>query len=70
MKEKTIKYVEPAGYFPRNIRKKCKIGEYANTKQKSETKRKKGKKLIGLAVLLGILYIPIGIILELTKKYK
>lgn len=29
---KNFKYVEPADYFPKEIRKKCKIGEYAKQK--------------------------------------
>ena len=33
MKNKKITYVEPADYFPENIRKKHKIGEYAEVKE-------------------------------------
>ena len=34
MKNKNIVYVEPADYFPKSIRKKCKLGEYAQPKNK------------------------------------
>lgn len=30
-KEKKFDYVEPAEYFPEEIRKECKIGKYADT---------------------------------------
>ena len=36
--KKSVKYSEPASYFPENIRKKHKLGEYAETK--SDTKNK------------------------------
>jgi hypothetical protein len=41
-----IKYTEPAGYFPESIRKKHKIGEFAetNTDTKKETKKTPAKK--------------------------
>ena len=35
-KQKTIKYVEPASYFPEEIRKKHKLGEYAEPKSEAE----------------------------------
>ena len=35
--EKKIVYVEPADYFPKELRKKYKLGEYAET-QDSDTK--------------------------------
>lgn len=38
-------YSEPSSYFPKEIRKKAKIGEYAETeKKKSTTKSKKSKR--------------------------
>lgn len=37
-----IKYSEPSSYFPESIRKKHKIGEYAETK--TETKKAPAKK--------------------------
>ena len=48
--KRTIKYSEPADYFPESIRKKHKIGEYAEkntetkktvTKETKETKKTK-----------------------------
>lgn len=45
-KKKSFAYVEPADYFPKSIRKKMKLGEFAeqNPKQtKPQTKPKKGK---------------------------
>jgi hypothetical protein len=41
-----IKYTEPAGYFPESIRKKHKIGEYAEEKTdaKTDTKKTPAKK--------------------------
>ena len=38
---KKIKYTEPADYFPKEIRKKCKIGEYAEKKEKPAPKKNK-----------------------------
>lgn len=37
-----IRYSEPAGYFPESVRKKNKIGEYAETK--TEPKKEPAKK--------------------------
>jgi len=37
MKKDKIKYVEPADYFPKEIRKKCRIGEYAVLDNKEAT---------------------------------
>lgn len=34
--EKKIVYVEPADYFPKEIRKKYKLGEYAETTAEAE----------------------------------
>lgn len=34
----TIKYSEPASYFPESVRRKNKIGEYSETK--TDTKKK------------------------------
>ena len=49
MANKKVKYVEPKGYFPEEIRKKYGIGEYAKTTPKEKdtknsTKPLKGKK--------------------------
>lgn len=43
-----IRYSEPEGYFPESIRKKHKIGEYAetNTEVKIETKKAPAKKVV------------------------
>lgn len=38
---KKIAYSEPAGYFPKEIRKKYKLGEYAETATKAAAKGKK-----------------------------
>ena len=35
-KQKTIEYVEIADYFPEHLRKKYKLGEYAEPKSKAE----------------------------------
>ena len=47
MKDKKLEYVEPENYFPKSLRKKYKIGEYAKF-GKSEKKKaiKKTKKNI------------------------
>ena len=42
-KTKTIKYSEPAGYFPKSVREKHGIGEYAKTTSKKKTTAKKKK---------------------------
>jgi hypothetical protein len=43
--DKKIIYSEPADYFPKELRKKHKIGEYAeNTEKKTETKKKVKRK--------------------------
>ena len=34
--EKKIVYVEPADYFPKEIRQKYKLGEYAETNEEAE----------------------------------
>lgn len=34
MTNKKVKYSEPAGYFPKEIRKKYRLGEYAETSKK------------------------------------
>lgn len=41
--KRTIRYSEPADYFPKSIRKKYKIGEFAEdtSKKKSTTSKKK-----------------------------
>lgn len=43
-----IKYSEPSSYFPEHIRKKHKIGEYAETKTetKTDTKKAPAKKAV------------------------
>ena len=42
MAKKEIKYVEPANYFPESVRKKHKIGEFAETKK--DTKKATANK--------------------------
>ncbi len=53
MKNKKFGYVEPADYFPRSIRKECKIGEFwepeeidnvAKPVQKKPSKKTSNKK--------------------------
>ena len=48
MTEKEIKYSEPADYFPKEIRKKYRLGEYAekeeNSPQTSENKKGRNDK--------------------------
>ena len=39
--EKSKVYVEPEGYFPKDIRKKCGLGEYAKVKPKESGTKKK-----------------------------
>lgn len=45
--KKTVKYTEPSGYFPESIRKKHKIGEFAekktDAKKTTKTATKKSK---------------------------
>ena len=41
---KKIAYSEPADYFPKSVRKKVKIGEYAETEKKPATTKKKVKR--------------------------
>ena len=36
--KKTVRYTEPSGYFPTSVRKKNKIGEFAEAK--TDTKKK------------------------------
>lgn len=43
MAKRSIGYVEPANYFPKEILKKHKLGEYAE-KEKKTTKKKTAKK--------------------------
>lgn len=38
------KYAEPEGYFPKDLRKKYSLGEYAKDKAKTGTKKKKTTK--------------------------
>lgn len=40
---KRISYTEPSDYFPESVRKKAKIGEFAETGNKA-TKKKPAKK--------------------------
>lgn len=42
--KKTIKYSEPADYFPKELRKKHKIGEFAETKKDTKNTTAKSKK--------------------------
>lgn len=44
MSKVKIKYTEPSSYFPKSIRKKNKIGEYAETKTDAKTTATKEKK--------------------------
>lgn len=37
---KKVAYKEPDDYFPKEIRKKYKLGEYAETAKKTEAKKK------------------------------
>lgn len=39
-KTKKISYSEPLDYFPKSVREKHKLGEYAETDKKKETKKK------------------------------
>ena len=41
---KTVKYTEPSNYFPKSIRKKNKIGEFAETKTATKGKETATKK--------------------------
>ena len=41
---KRISYSEPADYFPKNVRKNAKIGEYAETTKKTTAKKTTKKK--------------------------
>ena len=41
---KSVKYTEPAGYFPESVRKKNKIGEYAEVKKDTKKATDKKKK--------------------------
>lgn len=40
---KRISYTEPSDYFPKSVRKKAKIGEFAETEKKT-TKKKTANK--------------------------
>ena len=46
MKKNTKKviYTEPADYFPKSVRKKMGLGEYADKDKKTETKKKVKRK--------------------------
>ena len=44
MKIKKIKYVEPADYFPKNIRKKYKFGEYSEDENSNEKSKEHKNK--------------------------
>ena len=46
MATKKVKYIEPAGYIPKELRKKYGLGEYAETNAdtKTETKKAPAKK--------------------------
>lgn len=46
MATKKVKYIEPAGYIPKELRKKYGLGEYAETNAdtKTETKKTPAKK--------------------------
>ena len=41
---RTVKYSEPSSYFPESIRKKHKIGEYAEAKNEPKKTAEKKKK--------------------------
>lgn len=41
---KKLAYVEPSDYFPKEIRKKVGIGEYANKETKKKTVKKATRK--------------------------
>ena len=43
MKKEKIKYVEPVDYFPKNIRKKYKLGEYSEENSNEKSKEHKNK---------------------------
>ena len=43
MRVKTA-YIEPEDYFPRKLRKKYKLGEYATEKKKRKTEKKKKRR--------------------------
>lgn len=42
--EKKIKYTEPKGYFPESVRRKNKIGEFAEKKTDTKSKSTATKK--------------------------
>lgn len=44
MKKRQIAYVEPAEYFPKEIRKKYKLGEYAKKEEVSNQDKKRKKQ--------------------------
>ncbi|MBO4413572.1 MAG: hypothetical protein J5830_02580 [Clostridia bacterium] len=44
MKKVKAIYVEPADYFPKEIRKEFKLGEYAEEEETAKAKRRKDKK--------------------------
>ena len=41
---KKITYTEPGDYFPKELRKKHKLGEYAETEKKTPAKKKVKRK--------------------------
>lgn len=41
MATKKVKYVEPAGYIPKHLRKEFGLGEYAETKTETKKTEKK-----------------------------
>lgn len=59
--ERKIVYVEPADYFPKEIRKKYKLGEYAETNvEKERTMDKKKLKEIAKQVVVYLETLPDG----------
>lgn len=42
--KRKVGYQEPMDYFPKEIRKKAKLGEYAETKKSTKKKVKKATK--------------------------
>lgn len=41
-----VKYTEPVGFFPEEIRRKCKIGEFYEPKNEEKKPEKKSEKKI------------------------
>ena len=44
MATKKVKYIEPAEYIPKHLRKEFGLGEYAETNTKTDTKKTPAKK--------------------------